>query len=536
MIHRSAELHLQHIATSGDPFELGSSRPLDFGHWAAHKLEQLSHHQLRHGEAVAVGIALDSTYSYLTGSLPHADWLRIVELFEAVRLPIWHPDMATPGGGGRPAVLAGLEEFREHLGGRLTVMLLERIGSGFEVHELDETVLLEASDLLRAPCGGRGSRMGVHTGTSPLTQRELIAEYFMEHRVQVLELAAFLDRLDRAREVDADDDFRLRVDPRGAGRAGRRQRPRIAARADDLQRPAQRAAGGAGPEERQGRLRPGGLERMEYIDLHAHMVSRTTDDYRAMAMSGCVAVTEPAFWAGYDRPGVDAFIDYFNRLVDFEPKRAATYGIAHFTWMCLNPKEAEDRELTRQVLEVIPRYLELPNVLGIGEIGLNRVTRNELAGFKDHVDLAMEHEQLIHIHTPHLEDKWKGTKVIVETLAADQRIEPGRVMVDHAEEHTVDMILDNGFWTGLTLYPITKVSPARAVDVIEMRGPERICVAAACDWGESRPLAVPEFILEMRRRGHPDSLIRRVVYENPIEFLGQSPKFRLPDREGAVVA
>jgi predicted metal-dependent TIM-barrel fold hydrolase len=87
---------------------------------------------------------------------------------------------------------------------------------------------------------------------------------------------------------------------------------------------------------------------MEYIDLHAHMVSRTTDDYRAMAMSGCVAVTEPAFWAGYDRPGVEAFIDYFNRLTDFEPKRAATYGIAHFTWMCLNPKEAEDRELTRR--------------------------------------------------------------------------------------------------------------------------------------------------------------------------------------------
>jgi 3-dehydroquinate synthase len=149
MVHRSAELHLNHIATSGDPFELGSSRPLDFGHWAAHKLEQLSRHELRHGEAVAIGIALDSTYSYLTGSLPHADWRRIIELFEAVRLPIWHRDMATPGSGGRPAVLAGLEEFREHLGGRLTVMLLERIGSGFEVHELDETVLLEASDLLR---------------------------------------------------------------------------------------------------------------------------------------------------------------------------------------------------------------------------------------------------------------------------------------------------------------------------------------------------------------------------------------------------
>jgi len=159
MVHRSAELHLDHIATSGDPFELGSSRPLDFGHWAAHKLEQLSHNELRHGEAVAVGIALDSTYSYLTGSLRHADWRRIIELFETVELPIWHPAMATPGSGGRPAVLAGLEEFREHLGGRLTVMLLERIGSGFEVHELDETVLMEASDLLRRRVEG-GERRG----------------------------------------------------------------------------------------------------------------------------------------------------------------------------------------------------------------------------------------------------------------------------------------------------------------------------------------------------------------------------------------
>jgi 3-dehydroquinate synthase len=159
LVHRSAELHLNHIATSGDPFELGSSRPLDFGHWAAHKLEQLSHHELRHGEAVSIGIALDSTYSYLTGSLPEADWRRIIDLFEAVELPIWHRDMATPGSGGRPAVLAGLEEFREHLGGRLTIMLLERIGSGFEVHELDEAVLLEASDLLRRRVEG-GEREG----------------------------------------------------------------------------------------------------------------------------------------------------------------------------------------------------------------------------------------------------------------------------------------------------------------------------------------------------------------------------------------
>jgi len=149
LVHRSAELHLNHIATSGDPFELGSSRPLDFGHWAAHKLEQLTHHELRHGEAVAIGIALDSTYSYVTGSLPYADWRRIILLFEAVALPIWHRELAASGNGRGPAVLGGLEEFREHLGGRLTIMLLGRIGSGFEVHELDEATILEASDLLR---------------------------------------------------------------------------------------------------------------------------------------------------------------------------------------------------------------------------------------------------------------------------------------------------------------------------------------------------------------------------------------------------
>lgn len=266
---------------------------------------------------------------------------------------------------------------------------------------------------------------------------------------------------------------------------------------------------------------------MEYVDLHAHMVSRTTDDYTQMALTGCVAVTEPAFWPGWDRSSADGFEDYFRQLTEFEPKRARQYGIQHFTWLCLNPKEAEDRELTRQVLPRVAAYLDRPTVLGIGEIGLNRVTRNELATFRDHVELAIEHDQMIHIHTPHLEDKYKGTKVIVEDLARDSRIEPHRVMIDHAEEHTIEMILSNGFWTGLTLYPQTKVSPERAVDMIEVHGPERVCVASACDWGPSVPFAVPRFIMTMRGRGHADALIRQVVYDNPAAFLGQCPKFQL---------
>jgi predicted metal-dependent TIM-barrel fold hydrolase len=122
------------------------------------------------------------------------------------------------------------------------------------------------------------------------------------------------------------------------------------------------------------------------------------------------------------------------------------------------------------------------------------------------------------------------------------------VLIDHAEEHTLRLILDHGFWTGLTLYPQTKTSPERAIDMIERHGPERICVASACDWGPSLPDAVPHFALAMRRRGHGDDLIERVIFENPAEFLGQSPKFRVgaarpddarrgvPRSEGAAVA
>lgn len=268
---------------------------------------------------------------------------------------------------------------------------------------------------------------------------------------------------------------------------------------------------------------------MHYIDMHAHMVSRATDDYKNMSLTGCVAVTEPAFWAGFDRVSVDVFRDYFNRLTDFEPKRAAKHGVQHFTWLCLNPKEAEDRELTKQVLDIIPEFLARPNVLGIGEIGLNRVTRNELESFKDHVSLALEHDQLIHIHTPHLEDKYKGSKWIVNTLVETDGVTPHRVMVDHAEEHTLPMILENGFWTGLTLYPTTKASYARAIDMLERYGTDRIIVASACDWGPSQPLAIPNFIYEARRRGHSEAWIKKVVLENPREFLSQSPNFKLHD-------
>lgn len=149
LIRRCAELHLRHIGMSGDPFEFGSARPLDFGHWAAHKLESMSGYRLRHGEAVAVGIAIDAVYSELAGFLSPADAEAILDLLADLGLPLWDAGLDDRAPDGRLRVLDGLAEFREHLGGDLTVTLLRGIGQGFEVHEMDDARVVEAIERLR---------------------------------------------------------------------------------------------------------------------------------------------------------------------------------------------------------------------------------------------------------------------------------------------------------------------------------------------------------------------------------------------------
>lgn len=148
MIRRCAELHLEHIRTSGDPFETGSARPLDFGHWAAHKLETLSGHALRHGEAVAIGLAIDTHYSAVTGLLSTRDADRVCRVLEAVGLPLWHDVLAERDAADR-SIVRGLDEFREHLGGELTITLLEGIGRGLEVNDIDENLMRAAIARLR---------------------------------------------------------------------------------------------------------------------------------------------------------------------------------------------------------------------------------------------------------------------------------------------------------------------------------------------------------------------------------------------------
>ncbi|OGP86116.1 MAG: metal-dependent hydrolase [Deltaproteobacteria bacterium RBG_16_58_17] len=266
---------------------------------------------------------------------------------------------------------------------------------------------------------------------------------------------------------------------------------------------------------------------MKAIDPHIHMISRTTDDYLKLAVSGIHVVTEPAFWAGYDRCSAGSFRDYFHQLTVAEPARAARFGIRHYCWIGLNSKEAEDIELSEEVLALIPEYLDRETVLGLGEIGLNKNSRNEIRALERQLALAAERNDLVLIHTPHLEDKLKGTRIIMDMILSEPRIKPERVLIDHAEEHTIGEIREKGFWYGLTLYPHSKGSPERAVDAVEIYGPDRVCINSSADWSVSDPLATLKTANEMRRRGHPEELINRIFYENPKSFLGQCPKFHI---------
>jgi uncharacterized protein len=264
---------------------------------------------------------------------------------------------------------------------------------------------------------------------------------------------------------------------------------------------------------------------MYYIDPHIHIASRTTDDLEQMAQTGCVAVGEPAFWMGYDRSGANSFYDYFRQLTEWEPKRTSQFGIRHYAWLGINAKEAENVSFAREVIALLPEFLEKPDVLGIGEIGLHKCTKNEVTTLEALIGLALTRGEQMLFHTPHLEDKYKGTRMILDILRNDSRVDRTRVCIDHCEEHTIRPALDEGYWAGITLYPTTKATPERAVDMIGIYGPDRILVNSSADWGPSDPLAVPKFIAAMRRRGHGESIIRKIVYENPLKFLGQSRGF-----------
>jgi uncharacterized protein len=270
---------------------------------------------------------------------------------------------------------------------------------------------------------------------------------------------------------------------------------------------------------------------MGIFDPHAHMTSRTTDDYQAMAAAGIRALVEPAFWLGQPRTSAGSFVDYFSSLVGWERFRAAQFGIRHHCAIGLNPKEANDADLRREVLAILPRFLAKDGVVAVGEIGFDAMTADEDSALTAQLALAREHALPVLVHTPH-RDKAAGTRRTLELVEA-AGLAPETVLIDHNNELTAAEVLASGCWAGFSIYPHTKMDEQRMVGVLEEHGPERIIVNSACDWGVSDPLKVPKTAAAMRAAGFEERAIEQVVWDNPVAFFRQSGRLLLDDLDPA---
>lgn len=266
---------------------------------------------------------------------------------------------------------------------------------------------------------------------------------------------------------------------------------------------------------------------MKYFDPHIHMLSRTTDDYENMAQAGIIGVVEPAFWQGQPRTQVGTFIDYFNSLIGWEHFRASQFGIRHFCTMGMNPKEANQVGLAEEVMKILPRFCQKDTVVAVGEIGYDDQTPEEDRFFAAQMELAMEHDLPVLIHTPH-RDKVKGTERTI-ALVREVGIDEEMVIIDHLNEQTLPMVLETGCWRGHSIYPFTKMSEARMVKLLQQYGTEKMVVNSAADWGRSDPLKVPKTGAEMLQAGFSEAEVEKVLFENPINFFAQSGRISLQE-------
>jgi uncharacterized protein len=264
---------------------------------------------------------------------------------------------------------------------------------------------------------------------------------------------------------------------------------------------------------------------MMIFDPHCHMVTRTTDDYERMALCGIAAVVEPSFWLGQPRRRAGTFFDYFDQLCGFERKRAGNHLIEHRAAIALNPREANDRELAAEVLREIPRWLDNPSVVAVGEIGFDDITDAEEDAVRAQFQMARAAGLPVIVHLPHVRklDGLRRTLKVIRELKFPAEL----VDLDHNTEETIEEALASGCWCGHTIYPVTKLSPERAVSILEKHGTDRMLLNSSCDWGPSDPLSVPRAVLEMRRRGFAPERIRKVVWENPLAFY--RPSGRMPE-------
>ena len=266
---------------------------------------------------------------------------------------------------------------------------------------------------------------------------------------------------------------------------------------------------------------------MRFIDPHIHMSARTTDDYERMAAAGVVAVIEPAFWLGQPRTNSGSYLDYLSSLVGWERFRAAQFGIHHYCAIGLNAKEANNAALAEEVIALLPRYLLKEGVVALGEIGYDDQTPAEDKCYRAQLDMAKELDMVVMVHTPH-RDKKTGTITSMK-VAEEHGLAPGRVIIDHNNEETVEDVLNRGFWAAFTLYPHTKMGNERMVEIARRYGSERIFVDSSSDWGVSDPLAVPKTAKLMLERGIKTEDVDKICYGNALVAYGQSGQMKESD-------
>ncbi|MDN3511469.1 MAG: TatD family hydrolase [Candidatus Jettenia sp.] len=263
---------------------------------------------------------------------------------------------------------------------------------------------------------------------------------------------------------------------------------------------------------------------MYIIEPHIHMYSRITDDYQAMYKAGIRVVVEPSFWLGSHRRYAGSFFDYFHLILEFETVRASRFGIDHYCCISCNPKEAENKTLTDEVLSGIDEYLDHPRCIGIGEIGLNTITENEIYAFRRQLLIAEERTMPVIVHLPHLR-KAEGAKIIVDIIKAEG-VNQRRIEIDHNTEETMSITRNTECFTGLTVYPYSKLNPRRVSNIVREYGAGRMIINGSADWGVSDPLSLPKTIEFLRNDGYREETLKRLFHDNAHEFYSQSPKWK----------
>lgn len=265
---------------------------------------------------------------------------------------------------------------------------------------------------------------------------------------------------------------------------------------------------------------------MHIIEPHIHMYSRTTDDYQAMHAAGIRACVEPSFWLGANRRYAGTFFDYFNLILEFETVRARRFGIDHFCAVSLNPKEAEDPGLASEVIAGLTPYLDHPRCVALGEIGFNNITPNEEKAFVAQLRIARTRRMPVIIHLPHV-DKLRGTRRTIDILK-EQAMEPDKVVIDHNTEETIALSKESGCYCGMTVYPISKLSPERVSAIIRQYGSDRMIVNGSADWGVSDPLSLVKVVRRLQDDGFSGTPVQHLVHDNAMSFYGASPHWK-PD-------